>query len=417
MGDLDAPISNFLQNNRPNNFYAIYNRTNPDGFKFFRHDAEHTMFNVNENRTGPYSAGQQAQYFNPQWLHQQLAANAEYKMRFADHVYRHIFNDGPMTPAAATRLLTARKDTIDLAIIAESARWGDAKVTKPRTKDDDWLPQVRFLLNDYFPKRTDIVLNQLKAKGWYPSIEAPAFNQHGGAVDKGFSLTMTAIFGDIYYTLDGADPRLPGGAINTTHATKYTGPVTLTEPARVRARVFYGIWSAVHEAVFAIGPVAESLRISEIMYHPSEISDLTSQIPETEFIELTNVGTEPVNLKLVRFTNGIDFIFPSFDLAPGKYCLVVKDLAAFEAKYGPGLPIAGQYAGSLANNGERIELADAIGRAIQDFKYEDNWYEATDGQGFSLTIADPAATDLAQWSQKDAWGPSTRAGGSPGTAD
>lgn len=254
-GDLDAPISNFLQNTRPNNFYAIYNRATPDGFKFFRHDAEHTMFNVNENRTGPYSAGQQMQYFNPQWLHQQLMTHAEYKMRFADHVYRHFFNDGAMTPAAAAELLTARKDTIDLAVIAESARWGDAKVSKPRTKDDDWLPQVRILLNDYFPKRTDIVLGQFKAKSWYPSIEAPVFSQHGGAVDSGFALTMTAAFGDIYYTLDGADPRLPGGAINTAHATKYTGPVTLTEPACVRARVFYGVWSAMHEAVFTVAPM------------------------------------------------------------------------------------------------------------------------------------------------------------------
>ena len=192
MGDLDAPISSFLQNSRPNNFYAVYNRTNPDGFKFFRHDGEHTMFNVNENRTGPYSAGQQSQYFNPQWLHQQLAAHPEYKMRFADRVYKHFFNDGVMTPEAAAGLLTARKDAIDLAIIAESARWGDAKVTKPRTRDNDWLPQVRYLLDEYFPKRTDIVLGQFRAKGWYPNVEAPSFNQHGGVADSGFILAMAA---------------------------------------------------------------------------------------------------------------------------------------------------------------------------------------------------------------------------------
>lgn len=269
-GDLDAPISSFLQNDRPNNFYAVYNHADPDGFKFFRHDCEHTMFNINENRTGPYSAGSQSPYFNPQWLHQQLAANAEYRMRFADHVYRHFFNDGPMTPQAATQILTARKDTIDLAIIAESARWGDAKVAKPRTKDDDWLPQVNFLLNDYFPQRASVVLNQFKAKGWYPSIDAPAFNQHGGAVDVGFSLVMTAPSGDIYYTLDGQDPRLPGGAINTAHAILYTGPVALAESTQIRARAFTNVWSAVHEAVFDVGPVAEGSQISEIVYHPTE---------------------------------------------------------------------------------------------------------------------------------------------------
>jgi len=415
VGDIDAPISNFLQNSRPNNFYAVYNRTNPDGFKFFRHDSEHTLFNVNENRTGPYSCGQQKQYFNPQWLHQQLAANAEYRMHFADHVYKHFFNDGVMTPQAAAALLSARKDTIDLAIIAESARWGDCKVTKPRTKDDDWLPQVRTLLNDYFPKRTDIVLSQFKSKNWYPAIDAPTFNQHGGAVDKGFSLTMTVLYGDIYYTLDGADPRLPGGAINATHATKYIEPVTLAHSVRVRARTFYGVWSAIHDATFAVGPVAESLRISEIMYHPADTGNPND--PNTEYIELTNIGTEPINLNLVRFTNGIDFTFPNTDLSPGGYCIVVKDIAAFQAKYGSTPPIAGQYSGSLANDGERIELADAIGRTIHSFRYEDDWYDRTDGEGYSLTIIDPTNPDLEQWSQPTAWRASTKKNGSPGTVD
>jgi len=55
VGDCDGPISNFLGNNRPNNYYGIYNRTNPDGFKFFRHDGEHTIGaqgSWNRDRTG-----------------------------------------------------------------------------------------------------------------------------------------------------------------------------------------------------------------------------------------------------------------------------------------------------------------------------------------------------------------------------
>ncbi len=414
-GDLDAPVSSFIQNSVPNNVYGVFNRVTPDGFKFLRHDCEHTMFNLTENRTGPYPAGQQAQHFNPQWLHQQLAANAEYKMCFADHVYEYFFNDGLMTPDALARRLLARKDTIDLAIIAESARWGDTKVSKPRTRDDDWLPQVQYLLNDYFPQRTKIVVDQLKAKGWYPPIETPTFSQHGGTVSRGYGLTMTAPLGDIYYTLDGEDPRLPRGAINTAHATKYTGPVTLTQSVRVRARAFYGVWSAVHDVVFAVGPVAESLRIGEIMYHPASTGNPND--PNTEYIELTNIGAEPINLNLVRFTNGIDFTFPSTELSPGGYCLAVKDVAAFKARYASTLPVAGQYSGSLANDGERIELVDAAGTTIHNFKYDDAWYDRTDGKGCSLTIADPTCSNLETWSQKSAWCPSVRLGGSPGTAD
>ena len=79
---------------------------------------------------------------------------------------------------------------------------------------------------------------------------------------------------------------------------RYTGPITLDKSTLVKARSLSGgAWSALNEAVFAVGPVAESLRISEIMYHPAED-------PNAEFIELTNVGDEAINLNLVRFTKG-----------------------------------------------------------------------------------------------------------------
>jgi hypothetical protein len=45
-------------------------------------------------------------------------------------------------------------------------------------------------------------------------MDAPEFNQFGGTVNAGFGLTMTNVSGGtVYYTLDGTDPRLVGGAI------------------------------------------------------------------------------------------------------------------------------------------------------------------------------------------------------------
>ena len=52
------------------------------------------------------------------------------------------------------------------------------------------------------------------------------------------------------------------------------------------------------------------------------------------------------------------------------------------------------YTGSLANNGERIRLEDAIGRTILDFEYDDRWYQIADGDGFSLTIIEPSDSAL-----------------------
>ena len=71
----------------------------------------------------------------------------------------------------------------------------------------------------------------------------------------------------------------------------------------------------------------------------------------------------------------MEFTFPSVELDPAAYVLVVEDPAAFEARYGPGLPVVGTYAGNLSNAGEHIELRDAAGQIIHSFDFDDRWYE------------------------------------------
>jgi hypothetical protein len=202
----------------------------------------------------------------------------------------------------------------------------------------------------------------------------------------------------------------------SSSALTYTGPIHLQASTRVKARVLSGsAWSALNEAVYAIGPVAESLRISEIMYHPPDAG--SPDDPNTEFIELTNIGSQTIDLNLVRFTEGVGFSFPDTALEPGGYILVVKDQGAFSAKYGPGLPIAGTYAGSLDNGGERIRLEDAAGEPILDFEYKDGWHRSTDGQGYSLVLREPQSTEPAAYCDKLSWRASHNEGGSPGQAD
>ena len=57
---------------------------------------------------------------------------------------------------------------------------------------------------------------------------------------------------------------------------------------------------------------------------------------------------------------------------------------------------------------------DAAGGIIQSFQYKDNWFDLTDGMGFSLTMRDPQAGNP---DDKSGWRPSAHAGGSPGTDD
>lgn len=187
-------------------------------------------------------------------------------------------------------------------------------------------------------------------------------------------------------------------------------PAVLDKSTCLKARIKDGSnWSAMNTELYAVGPVLENLRISELMYHPAD--------PNTEFIELQNVGAEPINLNLVHFTDGVVFTFGDYTLAPGGYVLVVENQSDFEAKYGTGLPIAGQYTGALDNSGEKIVLRDALGAEIHDFNYKDGWNALTDGQGYSLTMVDPYSPDLNLWDSKAGWRSSLYAGGTPGTAD
>jgi hypothetical protein len=249
----------------------------------------------------------------------------------------------------------------------------------------------------------------------------PAINLNGAPADRGGHAEVGDVVtigkigdGAIYYTFDGNDPRERGGIIAPT-AFDYTAdpPAPLSGAEQFKARIRYstGHWSAMNEATFAVGPVAENLRITELMYHPQDIGNPNDV--NAEFVELKNVGIEAINLNLVRFTDGIDFTFPDVNLAPGAHILVVRDRNIFTAKYGSGFNTAGQYSGRLSNAGERITLQDAIGKTVLDFRFKDGWYHITDGNDFSLNIIDPANSDVNGWEHSEYWQPASIPGGTP----
>jgi len=230
----------------------------------------------------------------------------------------------------------------------------------------------------------------------------------------GLNASLTS--SDFIISAELAAGRSDGGGdtVISDSAFEYAEPAILTKTTQVKARVLSnGVWSALNEAVFGVGPVKESLRITEIMYHPADYNDPND--PDTEYIELANIGSQAINLNLVKFANGINFTFSDANLPPGDYIVVVKNQSAFLNKY-PSFTgtIAGQYSGSLNNGGERVELQDAVGQTIHNFRYEDNWYDITDGLGFSLVIKDPVNTDPNAYSDKANWRPSATIGGSPG---
>ncbi len=415
-GNLDAPISNFLGNNRPNNFYSVRSRLGEMGFQHFVHDAEHTLLNVNENRLGPYNAGRSFTYFNPQYLWQRLQANEEFTLLIGDRIHRHLFNDGALTTEKATELFLRRKDQIDRAVVAESARWGDSKRARPCTRDREWVSSINTVLNSFIARRSRILRNQLKSRNLYPDTEAPVFNQFGGVVPDGFELRMDGGNAtEIVYTLDGSDPRLLGG-MRSPSARSYQQGVRLTEHARVKARgLRSGQWSALAEAAFVIDRGFTDLMISEIMYHPSGEDGVDGDV--FEFIELKNVSNQVMAMGGIHFIQGIDYTFDDgVELAPGAFAVLVQDAEAFASRY-PGVPVTGVYGGRLNNGGEDVVLVHASGAPLTQVRYRDEepWPILADGEGFSLV---PLQT-LSMESQDEVvrWRASSLRGGTPGRDD
>ncbi|MHC4560384.1 MAG: chitobiase/beta-hexosaminidase C-terminal domain-containing protein, partial [Planctomycetota bacterium] len=137
------------------------------------------------------------------------------------------------------------------------------------------------------------------------SSESFDISEHIGALRSGANilaiqgLNVSSTSSDFLVSAElVAGSRTYTGDVLTDSAIEYTGPVTLDKSTPIKARVLNsGQWSAAHEVVFSVGPVANNLRITEIMYHPQNPADPNDpNDPNEEYIELKNIGPETINL-------------------------------------------------------------------------------------------------------------------------
>lgn len=224
------------------NWYALRRREPAGPFQFFIWDGEHIFEHLDDDAV-------KRPYESPLRIAKELMANADFRLAFADRVQKHCFNGGSLTPESAAARWVTRSRQIDLAIVAESARWGYYRSRAPFTRNENWLPEQRRLLEGYFPKRTGILLRQLRAAGLFPEVAAPVVQTQKSGDPAPPRIAFAAPGrGEIYFTTDGSDPRLAGVGTPSPKATRYAEAITLRAPDLLKARVLLGqTWSPLTE--------------------------------------------------------------------------------------------------------------------------------------------------------------------------
>lgn len=182
------------------------------GFKFFLNDADGWLcvpnYCVAGDRTARGAPGRQTGD-GPGSLFSMLLkeAHPDFVTLVRDRFHRALTLDGALTPARNAARLLDRTIPIERAFLLESARWGYLTPT-------EWASRRDHVLQNWFPTRTAQAIATFRSAGIMSPIDAPEAVPHGGTVAAGTRVRFTVPPGaEVFYTLDGSDPRLPGGAV------------------------------------------------------------------------------------------------------------------------------------------------------------------------------------------------------------
>lgn len=245
-------------------------------------------------------------------------------------------------------------------------------------------------------------------------LAPPRWDTQPGPVPEDGFVRFQSDGNDLYVTMDGTDPRLPGGGVapSAQALSSRRAVVEVDQPLRLMARSYdNGRWSGLLEGYFVL-PEPASLILSEIMYHPSDAAWVNTPWREEdlEYLEIFNQGDRSIQLDGLALTQGVTFTFPSRELLPGQAVVVASNPEALRESF-PQIAdaILGPFAGRLANNGETLTLLDGAGRVLDEVSYEDEepWPAAADGDGFSLVRM------RSDGAEPTAWMASVESGGNP----
>ncbi len=169
----------------PNRNWYGGNRNNPPGpFQFYMWDTEYSLFGGADPAARVHPLFRRAASTNSRsmvGLWHSVRKNPDFMTLFADRVYHHCFHGGALTEERTIARWRLLNEHIRSAVIAESARWGDARESlgeHTRTRDDSYLPEVERVVR-LLTGNVARFLEVLREEEYYPANDPPEISRDG----------------------------------------------------------------------------------------------------------------------------------------------------------------------------------------------------------------------------------------------
>ena len=319
-GNTDWPRNNWMASVHAR-LSADFADVNPNGkVKFHAWDAETVIYwegaaeAVNDGNYDRVESGSSS-YVDAAFIHKAALAHPDYRMLVADRAQQHLLTPGGAlwvepgfdtlgTPYDVTRpdrnvpasLYERLAAELAPAVVMEYARWGNYFDSPGEFTPQTWDLERRRIMDDYFPIRSRVLMEQLIAATprLYPEVAPPTLALPSGSYAFGVELVIDQAEGSqVYYTLDGTDPRMSLGSISPDALTAGASYRLPRGVHRLVARAFDGTnWAAKITRTYIVG---YGITINELQAsNESTITDPSGEYDD--WIELKNLTAERLYL-------------------------------------------------------------------------------------------------------------------------
>ena len=376
--------------------------TNPPGPIYYTAWDVEDSFDGGARRSGPpvsmenynmWSGDKFKAYFK-------MKNNVDFRMRFADRIYKHCFNDGILTNDRVTAIWDSSCNVISKAMLCEIARWMDER-DGPAYDYEHWKDECMDVRDDLIG-RADKYVAEVKKSGMYPDINPPLFKNGPETIftkiynsKENFSLTISLENpgGKIYFTTDGSDPRMwdltgnvSATAIEVSEQSRSFFIIDITD---IKARTKHNdTWSPLHELKI-IPKKTSAVVINEINYNSNAAFDTE------DWIEIYNNSDVDISLDGWKIKDSKDDNIYYFGqdavLYQDSYLVVCCDTSDFKGLFDDVNNYVGNIDFKFGNEGDAVRLLDD-NNALVDIVIYGNlhpWPVAAAGKGPTLELINP----------------------------